>query len=283
MNLLSSSNDQHRMQCMEVWGGHQAVDRSLRMTGIDVVAFSRVYRDSDRGGDVLYISSCASGRISRVLIADVSGHGVDAQGIAKSLRDLMRKNINRIDQSRMMAEVNREFSEAQHSDRFATAVLVTYFLPTRSLVVSTAGHPPLLVYRHAQRRWECLTTIQPAKAAQASGLPFGISDEERYGTTRLQLEQGDLVLCYSDAFIEAVNANDEMLGVEGLLNVVRQYALDETQSLLPNVINHIESLNPTNLRDDDATAVLITPNEERVAFADNLKAPGRWLSGLWRS
>lgn len=283
MNLESSSNEQHRMQCMEVWGGHQAVDRSVRMTGIDVVAYSRVYRDSDRGGDVLYISSCASGRISRVLIADVSGHGDDAQGIARSLRDLMRKNINRIDQRRMMAEVNREFSEAQHSDRFATAVLMTYFLPNRSLVVSTAGHPAPLVYRHAQRRWECLANIQPAKVAKASGLPFGISDDEQYGTTRLRLDQGDLVICYSDAFIEAVNANDEMLGVEGLLNVVRESTPDEASSLLPHIVSQIEALNPTNLRDDDATAVLITPNAERVAFADNLKAPGRWLSGLWRS
>lgn len=280
MSLPSVTADTHRMQCMEVWGGHEAVDRSVKMTGIDVRAFSRVYRDSERGGDVLYISSCASGRISRVLLADVSGHGGDAQRVAESLRNLMRNNINRIDQSRMMSDVNREFAATDDKGRFATAVLLTYFLPTQSLAVSLAGHPTPLIYRGAHRRWECLHDMQTKRMAHASGLPFGVSDDECYGTVKIGLGPEDIVLCYSDAFIEAVGPNGKMLGIDGLLTTLRTCEVDSPDILVPRLVETIEAFDAENLRSDDATAVVLTRNQDRVSLRDNLLAPGRWLSTI---
>src|SRR6187402_1776010 len=65
----------HVMQCMEVWGGNQAFDSSLALPGLDAWVYSRPYGQSAIGGDVYYVSSCATGRIMRLLLADVSGHG----------------------------------------------------------------------------------------------------------------------------------------------------------------------------------------------------------------
>ena len=46
-----------------------------------------------------YASSCAAGRITRLLLADVSGHGKSVAAIAADLRLLMRRFINRWDQA----------------------------------------------------------------------------------------------------------------------------------------------------------------------------------------
>ena len=95
--LLSMKQDNPtRMQCMEVWGGNQSVERSVETAGLKIWVYSRPYGKAHSGGDVHYLSSCASGRITRMLLADVSGHGESVSQIAVALRDLMRQNVNYI-------------------------------------------------------------------------------------------------------------------------------------------------------------------------------------------
>src|SRR6202051_94856 len=64
------------MTCMEVWGGSQLTTRGVEMGGLDAWVYSRPFGDARRGGDVYYASSCATGRITRLLLADVAGHGI---------------------------------------------------------------------------------------------------------------------------------------------------------------------------------------------------------------
>ncbi|MFN8858296.1 MAG: hypothetical protein ACK50P_22190, partial [Planctomycetaceae bacterium] len=96
-----------RMQCMEVWGGNEPATRAVELTGLQAWVYSLPYPDSRKGGDVYYLSSCASGRISRMLIADVAGHGDLVDNTARGLRDLMRRNINFISQRRLFVALNQ--------------------------------------------------------------------------------------------------------------------------------------------------------------------------------
>ena len=136
-----------RMQCMEVWGGNSPVDRGFDIPGLDVWVYSRPFERSKGGGDVYYVSSCASGRITRLLLADVSGHGQAVANIASDLRDLMRRNVNFINQSRFVRELNQQFCEPLAQGGFATALVCTFFTPTRSLQFCNAGHPVPMLYR----------------------------------------------------------------------------------------------------------------------------------------
>ncbi|MFG0336227.1 MAG: hypothetical protein ACF8TS_22950, partial [Maioricimonas sp. JB049] len=100
-----------RMQCMEVWGGHDVTCESVAMTGLDVWIHSRPPSpDMSAGGkDVCLLSSCASGRISRAVLADVSGHGSSVPHLAEELRQQMRRNINLVNQERLVTAVNQQF------------------------------------------------------------------------------------------------------------------------------------------------------------------------------
>ena len=59
------------MQCMEVWGGNQSVDSGVVMAGLDAWVYCRPYAavgadaPAAAGGDVYFVSSCATGRIAR--------------------------------------------------------------------------------------------------------------------------------------------------------------------------------------------------------------------------
>ena len=84
------------MECMEVWGGNHAIDRGFQTAGLTIWIYSRPFGQAEGGGDVYYLSSCASGRITRMLLADVSGHGQSVAQFAAQLRDLMRRNVAQV-------------------------------------------------------------------------------------------------------------------------------------------------------------------------------------------
>src|SRR4051794_16098285 len=112
----------YEMHCMEVWGGNQTADRGVVMAGLDAWVFSKPFGGADGGGDVYYVSSCATGRITRLLVADVSGHGAAVCDVAGQLRGLMRKHVNQIDPARFVQSMNTQFAALAKAGCFATAV-----------------------------------------------------------------------------------------------------------------------------------------------------------------
>jgi len=106
---MSDSPVQH-MQCMEVWGGSQLTSQGVVIGGLDAWVYSKPHGQAQRGGDVYYASSCATGRISRLLLADVSGHGTSVAAIAADLRTLMRRFVNRREQAEFVRLLNQQFS-----------------------------------------------------------------------------------------------------------------------------------------------------------------------------
>src|ERR1700722_17974243 len=110
------------MQCMEVWGGNQSTNRGVVMAGLDAWVYSKPFGESDDGGDVYYVSACATGRIVRLMVADVAGHGQIVGTIAGQLRGLMRQHVNQIDQTQFVRSMNSQFSKLAQDGLFATAV-----------------------------------------------------------------------------------------------------------------------------------------------------------------
>jgi sigma-B regulation protein RsbU (phosphoserine phosphatase) len=122
---------QQQMTCMEVWGGSQLTTRGVEMGGLDAWVYSKPFGHAEHGGDVYYASSCATGRITRLLLADVAGHGLSVASTAANLRTLMRRFVNRLDQTEFVRLLNQQFTALSEAGTFATAVVSTFFAPTQ--------------------------------------------------------------------------------------------------------------------------------------------------------
>src|SRR5450755_3839478 len=170
---MTDSRAQH-MQCMEVWGGSQLTSQGVELGGLDVWVYSKPFGEAQRGGDVYYVSSCASGRISRLLLADVSGHGQSVASTAADLRTLMRRFVNRLDQTEFVRLLNQQFAVLPRTGAFATAIVTTFFEPSRCLTVCNAGHPRPLLYRAGQHQWDFLGNNIPTRRAAPSNIPLGL-------------------------------------------------------------------------------------------------------------
>ncbi len=268
-----------RMTCMEIWGGNRAIEKHFEAPGLDIYVHSTPYKDSQSGGgDIYYLTSCASGRISRFLLADVSGHGESASEIAVSLRDLLRQNVNKISQQQFVTQMNVEFGELAHESGFATAVVATFFEPKKSLDISVAGHPFPIYYTASKRKWIYLDSAELDQGLQ--NLPLGVHDESSYPGRTLTTEPGDMFVLYSDAFIESVNENDRLLGISGIIELLSEIDRPEPGYIIPFLRKRIGELAPGNLTDDDATLILGHFTKTKVRLRDNLIAPFRLLGDV---
>lgn len=292
------STETKQMQCMEVWGGNRYVDSGVVMAGLDAWLYSRpcpgghdeaAANDDDEalGGDVHYVSSCAAGLITRILIADVAGHGRTVAHAANRLRTYMRRYINSHDQGKLVRAVNREFATlAGGSGRFATALVFTFEAPNGELLLCNAGHPTPLIRRRATGRWEALVPDRHERERAAStepvNVPFGIDEEMTYCQEASRLAVGDQVLCYTDGLIESRGRDGQMLGTEGLLGILQHLDASDPSRVLPDLLATVEAQHPGNLTEDDVTLLLFRPNGlyPSVPLKDRLLAPLRLIKAV---
>lgn len=281
--------DPIKMQCLQVWGGNRAAAQTLHMTGLDMYLVARPFEDQDAGGDVYYASSCASGRISRVVLADVAGHGGTVSDFADGLRKMMQRYVNYTSHKRFVARLNRAFGEATDDGLFATAVALSYFAPKRELKLINAGHPPPLHYDAKRNRWETLENTDEADTPRGAELPLGIDGTIGYEQTRKTMNTGDLLLLYTDAFIEAQGPDGRQIGVQGLLDTVREVSARAAETPQPDRLlgDLLAYLAPdhdgtASLGGDDTTAVLLRATGEKRQWPKILTSPIHLVRGMAR-
>jgi phosphoserine phosphatase RsbU/P len=250
----------HRLQCMELWGGNQAVEKGVTTPGLDLWVYSRPHEGAAGGGDVHYVSLCGGGMITRFILADVSGHGASVAELAWSLRALMRRNINRKDQARLVQSLNREFAELAKLSRFATAVVATYLTTGDRLTVCNAGHPRPLYRRASTGEWVVVSHDTTTADSGPSDLPLGILDETGYTQVELPLGRGDLVLFYTDALTEAEDAGGRQLGEAGLLDLVRRLDPTNPAALPAALVAALDAIRGGRPAGDDLTFLLLHHN-----------------------
>ena len=293
-----AETDGELVGCMEVWGGNQPVDSGVIMAGLDAWVFNQPFGESQSGGDVYYVSSCGTGRITRLFVADVTGHGAVVARTSATLRTLMQQHVNHLDQGRFLRALNRQFASLVEMGCFATALVTTFFAPTNYLTVCNAGHPPPLLYRVRTKRWALLEqrseapppasrsdAPSTARPGEIANLPLGIMDLSNYDQFGLSLHVGDLVLCYTDYLVESQDSEGRMLGKQGLLDIVRTLDASRPELLIRQLRGAIRSYANDKAPQDDVTLLLFRPNgmAPRVPWAQRVRAPLRLAGALLRS
>ncbi len=267
MVLQSPSNadsDKRRLTCMEIMGGNKAYNGAVSVPGIDAWIYSQPYGDDETGGDIHYLSVCGGNKITRLAVADVSGHGGTVGVLSGQLRNFMRRFINRADQTRIVRKLNRSFLKQADGSHFATAIVATFFAPSEDLIICNAGHPPPLLYRAATKTWHELSPNEPETSESAANLPLGIVQETEFYQFAVKLEVDDLVLFYTDGLPEAADPGGKLLGQAGLKSMVEAIDVDASPQVLDELRSRLTEYRGGKKDGDDVTAILIRHNTARA-------------------
>lgn len=254
---------EYRLDCLEVWGGSGEADRRVEVTGLDVWVWSSPAQQV-AGGDLYFISMCACAEVSRFFVADVSGHDAEAAGLAGRLRKLMRRHINKPDQTRLAQALNRDFDRISGQGKFATALLATFFPPSRHLMVCNAGHPRPLCYNARRQTWVPLDPKAPLAVEDTRNLPLGIIEDTPFRQFAVKMEPGDLILIYTDGVTETHDQASKMMGEQGLIDLLSSTDPEKPEALIPAIQSRMRSANHAKLSPDDRTVMVLRANGQRT-------------------
>ena len=96
----------HRLKCAETWAGNEGTSTVADLPGLRVWVHSTPFGPGEAGGDVHYVSVCPSCIVSRIALADVSGHGRAVVSLGVKLRELMQTHLTALEQTTLMRDLN---------------------------------------------------------------------------------------------------------------------------------------------------------------------------------
>ncbi|MFQ5444189.1 MAG: PP2C family protein-serine/threonine phosphatase, partial [Nitrospinales bacterium] len=120
--------------------------------------------------------------------------------------------------------------------------------------LSYAGHPPLLIKRKNEDRWQQATIQSPSIPGN---IPLGILDDPVFDEDNIALNSGDWIFLYTDGVIETFGENGQLFGIPRLMNFLEKNCNDNPSHLKQAVLNDLLQFSGGHLKHDDMTFMAI--------------------------
>jgi PAS domain S-box-containing protein len=222
--------------------------RELALPGLSIAA--RMEAADDIGGD--YYDVRRIGGDGLITIGDVSGHGFDAglvmmmmQSAASALA-LARPEASPAELLDLLNSVIFEnVSERLQRNEYVTLSVLR--CATNGRVLFAGAHQDILVLRAATQKCKRIPT-QGAWVGVRKDI-LSISHDQM-----LVLQDGDVMVLYTDGIIEASNEYDELFDLHRLESAIEELPNGTPQQILDRIFERVRAFN--NRQDDDMTVLV---------------------------
>jgi sigma-B regulation protein RsbU (phosphoserine phosphatase) len=209
---------------------------SFEFQGISIDA--GITTSSEIGGDFYDYFTVGDDRLG-LIIADVSGHGVQAGMVTTaakaSLHTLISMDI--FTPSELLNGMNKAIIATACRSLLMTCLVALIDLKQNRLFYANAGHNFPYLYRGESRKLDQLDKL--------SGFPLGFEPDSTFREFCTPFNRGDTLLLYTDGIIECRNRREEEFGYERFEHLLREGAIlppkELRTGLLENAVNFIDS------------------------------------------
>tara|TARA_R110000737_G_scaffold2923_1_gene8330 strand:- start:185159 stop:186487 length:1329 start_codon:yes stop_codon:yes gene_type:complete len=244
-----------------------------------------IYRPASYvSGDIYDITQLDENR-SAFFLADAVGHGVPAALMTMVITQGLRKldgsglDMKVIEPAEALRRLNNTMStHSSEVARFATAMYAVYDKSTNEVTIAGAGHPPALVVRAKTGETEMIDSQGPL---------LGIFADVEFGQTTVKLDEGDVLVFYSDGFEVAFpnGGDDEHERKRPTQTYIARLSTAGNDSANLNqsvrILEDNLDLQMGSLHQpDDITALFIAPSSKRSAATDELVSDLREVQAL---
>ncbi len=192
-----------------------------------------------------------------IAIGDVAGKGISAALLMATIQAAMRMELrasadvaasmngSRFSTARMVSELNQQLYATTSPEKYATFFFAIYDQGTGVITYTNAGHlQPVLIRDGTPIRLDVNGTIVGA-------FPFS-----KYEESKLELQSGDLLVCYTDGISEPENEYGEMFGEERLIELVAKNAARDDAGIIDSVMQAVRQWTGVPELSDDMTLLL---------------------------
>lgn len=251
----------YEMSCSEIWGGTRNQDQDVCAGDITATLYSHAC-DGGRGGDIYFFSLCGQAKLTRLIVADVVGHGESVNSVSRWVSDLLVEHMNDPSMAIMMKTLN-DLACEHGLDAMTTAVVLSFIRSDGSLSVISAGHHAPAVCRAGEQRWAPLYDVHDVAEGDAddgrriAGPPLGVVGEAIYPERAGELQPGDRLFVFTDGVHETPNADGKLYGTDRLYALLNEHVGAPLHDLKRAVLDDLRAFRgngtPGILDHDDVT------------------------------
>jgi len=201
------------------------------------------------GGDFAVVNWHDQDQVS-LLMCDVSGHGIGSALVANRIYSEttfhLRAGISFTD---MFGKLNRFLMEdIAGSGMFVTVAAARIDARQRRMHFAGAGHPPTMIARGSHS-----PVLLQSRSMVLGALPDA---EATSDSLEVELEPDDRVVLYTDGITDVFNSRGEMLGVEGVQEIVREASVLPAEKMKQRILNGVVAWR-NGPATDDASLMLV--------------------------
>lgn len=216
-------------------------------------------------GDYFDYQPLSEGRLALAL-GDVAGKGISAALLMATLQSAMRSQLRQcmeaaeaaaagqgagydppqVSTARLVSNLNQQLYASTAPEKYATFFFSVYDEASSELTYTNAGHLPPLLVRGGR-----------VQALDTNGMVVGCFAGAKYGESRLKLEPGDLLVCYTDGVTEPENAYGEMFGEPRLKALLAEHAAMDIDELGNRIVEEVARWTASTELQDDFTLLLV--------------------------
>jgi sigma-B regulation protein RsbU (phosphoserine phosphatase) len=219
-----------------------------RGSSLDDLSYSaRCRQMRELGGDCYTLIPLEPNRLA-LAIGDASGKGLAAALMISNVQSSLRTAafLTPNDGAAALAAVNRQVYGSSLADRYATLFYGVFDSSARTFRYVNAGHnPPMVILRDGSIEW-----------LETGGAPVGMFPDWTYEEGSVRLNPGDLLVAYTDGVVEAVNADGEEWGVEGLRRAALKSDGRCADEMVQGIFRSMDEFS-RGRQSDDATVVAL--------------------------
>ncbi len=198
---------------------------------------------SEVGGDYYDYDISENGDIS-IVIGDATDHGMKAGMMVSIIKSLFLTNVNNMGITDFLNNCSRTIKQMKLKNLYMSLMLLK--LSGNKLTLSSAGIPPLLIYRKK-------TNV--VEEFKIKGMPLGALNSFPYESKETELDTGDTVLLMTDGLPELFNEEKQSFGYDRVKEVFLQSAKKPVTDIIKNLITAGEEWRVDHKQNDDITLV----------------------------
>ena len=182
-----------------------------------------------------------------IVIADVAGKGVAAGLLMPSIEIALRLNSpHESSTEKVIQDFNRVVCQLTGGLRFISLFYGKLSPALRRFEYTNAGHNPALLLRKGSVRQLCL-----------GGPVLGLLAGATYATDAAQLENGDVLVLYTDGVVEAESPTGEFYSMERLQSITLALADQPADKIAEAIYKSLVDFQDSSTFKDDATLVIV--------------------------